>query len=479
MDSTYRLLSDAAQRWPEHIGVIDGEEELSYQQLFQQAELLKNKLLENGLTQGMGLAVMGRNSSAFIVAMFAGFACGATVFPLSHQLKQSEIEHILSDTQLHAVLDDQSGLNPVEGEAVTIDVFQHTLRLAWTGISFESSITPLNDAAFIRYTSGTTGSSKGVVLTHKSIAKRVEIAQAALQLTSNDVVLWVLSMAFHFLVTILVYIRSGAKIILCKDLLAQTIINDANNYNASFLYASPMHFRLLAADSSGKTMQSLKIAISTSSGIPINIANAFKDRFNLPVTQAYGIIEAGLPLMDNLSEKIETESVGYPVPGFLVSIYNDNKQQVVVEGEIGHLAITGAGMFDAYLKPWQTAEQVMVDGWFMTGDLAKFEKDGLVTICGREKTMINVSGNKVFPEEVEVVLNSHEDILEAHVFGHNHSLMGEIVCANVRIKENIELDVENVLKFCRHQLSYYKVPQQLNQVAKIVHTQSGKIKRVD
>ncbi len=478
MDSTYQLLRVAAQTWPEHLAVIDGEEKLSYQQLFQQAELLKNELLDNGLAQGMGLAVMGRNSSAFIVAMFAGIACGATVLPLSHQLKQSEIDHVLSDTQLHAVLDDQSGLKPVEGKVVTINVFQHTLRLVWTGVSFESPITPLNDAAFIRYTSGTTGSSKGVVLTHKSIAKRVEIAQAALNLTSDDAVLWVLSMAFHFLVTILVYIRSGAKIILCRDLLAQTIINDANKYKASFLYASPMHFRLLAADSSGKTMESLKVAISTSSGIPINIADAFNNRFNLPITQAYGIIEAGLPLIDNLSENVETESVGHPVSGFLVSIFDDNKQQLV-EGEIGHLAITGAGMFDAYLKPWQTAEQVMGNGWFMTGDLAKFEKDGRITICGREKTMINVSGNKVFPEEVEVVLNSHENILEAHVFGHSHPLMGEIVCADVRIKENTELDVENILKFCRHQLSYYKVPQQLNQVAKIVHTQSGKIKRID
>jgi acyl-CoA synthetase (AMP-forming)/AMP-acid ligase II len=478
MDSTYQLLRVAAQTWPEHLAVIDGEEKLSYQQLFQQAELLKNELLNNGLAQGMGLAVMGRNSSAFIVAMFAGIACGATVLPLSHQLKQSEIEHVLSDTQLHAVLDDQSGLKPVEGKVVTIDVFQYTLRLVWTGVSFESPITPLNDAAFIRYTSGTTGSSKGVVLTHKSIAKRVEIAKAALNLTSDDAVLWVLSMAFHFLVTILVYIRSGAKIILCRDLLAQTIINDANKYKASFLYASPMHFRLLAADSSGKTMESLKVAISTSSGIPINIADAFNNRFNLPITQAYGIIEAGLPLIGNLSENVETESVGHPVSGFLVSIFNDNKQQLV-EGEIGHLAITGAGMFDAYLKPWQTAEQVMVNGWFMTGDLAKFEKDGRITICGREKTMINVSGNKVFPEEVEVVLNSHENILEAHVFGHSHPLMGEIVCADVRIRENIELDVEKILKFCRDQLSYYKIPQQLNQVAKIVHTQSGKIKRID
>ncbi len=478
MESTYQLLKDAAQTWPDHLAVIDDEEEVSYLQLYKQAELLKYVLLENGLTQGVGLGVMGKNSSAFIVAMFAGMACGATVLPLSHQLKQSEIEHVLSDTQLHAVLDDLSGLKPVEGKGITIDVFQQTLRLVWTGISIEKPITPLNDAAFIRYTSGTTGSSKGVVLTHKSIAERVKIAQSALQLTSDDVVLWVLSMAFHFLVTILVYIRSGAKIILCRDMLAQTIISDANKYKATLLYASPMHFRLLAADSSEKSMASLKVAISTSSGISFNIADAFKNRFNLPVTQAYGIIEAGLPLIDGLSKNVETESVGFPVSGFLVSIFDNNKQQLGYD-EIGHLAISGAGMFDAYLKPWQKAEEAMNRGWFMTGDLAKRTKDGRITICGREKTMINVSGNKVFPEEVEIVLKSHEDILEALVFGQVHPLMGEIVCADVVFKENISFDVECILKFCRNQLSFYKVPQRLNRVTEITYTQSGKIKRVD
>lgn len=477
MMTTYQLLKNAAQTWPDHIAVIEGEETISYQQLFEQAELLKTQLLKNGLAQGMGLGVMGRNSSTFIIAMFAGMACGATVLPLSHQLKQAEIDHILIDTELHAVIDDQSGLKPVEGEGIILKFLHQSLRFIWTKVSLDKPITPLIEAAFIRYTSGTTGSSKGVVLTHKSINERVVIAQKALNLKSDDVVLCVLPMAFHFLVTILVYIRSGATIVICKDLLAQTIIDDANQHKATLLYASPMHFRLLAADVSTKKMASLKAVISTSSGIPENIADAFKQRYNLAVTQAYGIIEAGLPIVDNLSGNAESKTVGYPVVGFLVSILDENNNQVA-EGEVGRLAIHGAGLFDAYLKPWQTAEQIMNNGWFMTGDLARYRTDGRIVISGREKTMINVAGNKAFPEEIESVLNHHEDIVDSRVFGQTHALMGEIVCAEVVVKENVILNIEKLLKFCRSQLSTYKVPQRVEQVRQITRTQSGKIKRI-
>jgi acyl-coenzyme A synthetase/AMP-(fatty) acid ligase len=103
--------------------------------------------------------------------------------------------------------------------------------------------------------------------------------------------------------------------------------------------------------------------------------------------------------------------------------------------------------------------------------------DGRLVICGRKKTMINVSGNKAFPEEIEFVLNSYIDITDSHVFAQIHPLMGEIVCAEVIVVEDAVIDVETVLQFCRRQLSTYKVPQRLIQVSQITHTQSGKIKR--
>jgi long-chain acyl-CoA synthetase len=476
MASVYQLLKAAGQSWPERTALIDEYGAMSYQELYVQTEILKTNLQKKGLGKGMGLAVMGRNGRGFIIAMLAGMGCGTVVVPLSHQLKSAEVRQILLDTGVHAVLDDQAGVQPTDGDSIAIPLSTQTLCFSWLNAVAPIPLTPLADAAFIRYTSGTTGQSKGAVLSHRSILARIDNASKALQLDSTDAVLWILPMAFHFLVSILVYIRVGAKIIICKDILAQTLIKDANQYHATMLYASPMHFRLLAADKSDEQIPSLKHAISTSSAIPATIAEAFTHRFNIPVTQAYGIIEAGLPLIDKLSGQTDPQSVGYPADGFSVALLDDDNLPVP-EGQVGRLAIRGPGLFDAYLKPWQTADQVMVNGWFMTGDLAQRQADGRIYVCGREKAMINVSGNKAFPEEIESVLNAHPDIAACRVFGQPHPLLGEVVCAEVVLTERVEWDEEAVLRFCRQQLSTYKVPQHLQIVTEINLTESGKIKR--
>jgi long-chain acyl-CoA synthetase len=471
------LLEHAAQSWPEQTALIDEVGAISYRELYAQTESLKLSLLQAGISKGMGLAVMGRNGRAFVAAMLAGMGCGAVVVPLSHQLKSAEIMQIVQDTGVHAVLDDQTGVVPIDGEAVFIPLSTQTLRFTWINPTDKTPLTPLPDAAFIRYTSGTTGNSKGVLLTHASILARVECASKALQLDCDDAVLWILPMAFHFLVSILVYIRVGAKIIICKDLLAATLIKDANQHQATMLYAAPMHFRLLAADSSGEQMPSLKAAISTSSAIPPAVAEAFSQRFKISVTQAYGIIEAGLPLIDSLSGQTDPHSVGYPAESFSVVLLDDENVPVP-DGKIGRLAIRGPGMFDAYLKPWQTAVQVMADGWFLTGDLARYQADGRVVICGREKSMINVSGNKAFPEEIESVLSTYPDIVACRVFGQVHPLLGEVVHAEVVLSPQAEWDEEAMLYFCRQRLSTYKVPQRLYKVTQISCTPSGKTKRI-
>jgi len=332
------------------------------------------------------------------------------------------------------------------------------------------------DAAFIRYTSGTTGRSKGVVMSHNRILERLDAAQAALKLDTEDTVLWVLPMAFHFLVTIMLYIRYGVTIVICKDLLAQSLLQKSEKYRATFLYASPMHFRLLAADRSGMGLGSISRVISTSSAIPSSVADSFRQRYDVPVAQAYGIIEAGIPLLDTKPDLNTTESVGYPTPGFDVELLDNNGVSVGV-GQTGQLAIRGPGMFDAYLSPWQRSEELMREGWFMTGDLARATSDGKIVICGREKSMINVAGNKAFPEEIEEVLNTFPGIRDSHVFGEPHPLMGEIVCAEIHLQCRIELDDEAVLQHCRKRLSMYKVPHKLYRVSTIQRTASGKIGR--
>ena len=144
---------------------------------------------------------------------------------------------------------------------------------------------------------------------------------------------------------------------------------------------------------------------------------------------------------------------------------------------IGKLAIQGPGMFDAYLSPPQLRSEILKKNWFLTGDLAIKNKQGLITICGREKSMINVSGNKVFPEEVEQVLNTHPFIFESKVCGKSHPLMGEIVQAKVVLHLAKDITQEQLLDYCRQKLSTYKVPQSIEFVEQLELTGSGKVKR--
>ncbi len=473
---TEQILAVAAEQWPHHPAIIEAGQSISYQQLHERMLQLARRLRNAGLGSGMGLGVMAGNGSPFVAAMLAGMGCGAAVLPLAPQLQRAELDSLIADTGLHAILDDGSGSVSSPGHAITLDFAAQQWRLTWTGTPRDKPIAPNIEAAFIRYTSGTTGASKGVLLSHQRVLERVKAARQALRLTPDDTILWVLPMAFHFLVTILAYLHCGASIVVCRNLLAQSLLEHANRYRASMLYAAPMHYRLLAADRSGQLFTSLRRAISTTSALPLSIARNFQQRYRLPVLQAYGIIEAGLPLLDGDPASADPETVGRPAPGFEISLLDDNGRQVEQQ-QIGRLALRGPGMFDAYLKPWRRSEQIMVDGWFMTGDLARQTASGKIVICGREKAMINVSGNKVFPEEIEAVLDRCPEIRESRVFGREHPLLGEIVCAEVVTEPGMTLNVEAVLGHCRQRLSPYKIPQLLQLVSSIDHTPNGKIQR--
>ena len=143
-----QLLKSSAQLHPERSIIIDEYGSISYNELYEQTQRLKQQLLEAGVIQGMGLGIMGRNGRTFIASMLAGMACGAVVIPISHQLKQAEIETILIDTQLHAVLDDQSGVKPIDGSAIEITFSSQSLRLLWTDVSTLHPVTPLKNASF-------------------------------------------------------------------------------------------------------------------------------------------------------------------------------------------------------------------------------------------------------------------------------------------------------------------------------------------
>ncbi|HWZ23073.1 MAG TPA: class I adenylate-forming enzyme family protein [Cytophagaceae bacterium] len=473
----FNIIQEAAHKWGNKAAIHDEYGTLSFSELEREVIQLTSKLKLSGVSDGNSIGVMARNSRQFIVGIFAGLGCGAVVMPLSHQMKKSEIEQIISEAGLHFLIDDKSGQPPLEGVKNELDMTIGSFRFSETGIEKIKPFAPhINNPAFIRFTSGTTGKSKGVVVSHQAVFERIEAANKALNLGVDDTVVWVLPMAYHFMVSIVLYINYGAAIAITKDFLAKTILEYTTKFKGTLLYASPMHIRMLAGDKSDTSLSTLKTVISTSAGISLEACLAFKERFGIDVSQAYGIIEIGLPIINHKKSADHPEAVGQALPDYQVELL-DEENNILPFGEIGKLAIKGPGMFDGYLTPPRKKEEILNNGWFMTGDLASKTASGLITIEGREKSMINVSGNKVFPEEVETILNAHSAVEISKIVGNKHPLMGEIVEANVVLKPNAEANADVLMTWCRQRLSAYKVPQVIRFVDSIEMTGSGKVKR--
>lgn len=477
--SVYDTLIHAADTWPGRAAIYDELGVLSFRELYQEAESLRQQLQVLGIGPGMGIGVKAQNGRNFIIGIYAAAGTGAAVMPMAHQLKKAEIDDILKEADLHAILDDGSGSFAFEQADAVIKMKTGTFRFTLTGIPKNKLFAPhVQNPAFMRFTSGTTGKSKGVIVSHQSVIERIEAANKGLQLGPGDTVVWVLPMAYHFIVSIVLYVRFGAAIAIARDFMARHIIDITNQYGGTLLYASPVQIRLLANDAGDTQMPTLKKAISTSAGISLDVCLAFKKRFGTDVSQAYGIIEIGLPMINFVKSAEHPEAVGYALPDYSVEVLDENYQPLPA-GSTGLLGISGPGMFDAYLLPPALRADVLKNGFFITADYASKMPDGLVKIEGRSKSVINISGVKVFPEEIEAVLENLPGIRQARISSKPHPLMGQIIEGEIVVEEGQSVDVEEVISYCRKRLSSFKAPQRLTIVDSLPMTGSGKVQRHD
>jgi acyl-CoA synthetase (AMP-forming)/AMP-acid ligase II len=475
--NVYETLSQAARQWPSQTAIIDAAGPLDYQSLWREIEALRVRLERLGVGGGQGVGVRGRNGRALVIGCLAALGCGAVVMPIHHLLKPDEMSEMLARAPLCAILDDGSATPPA-GEGCDLKL-QDGTSMRFTRLAVPPApLAPwVEGAAFMRFTSGTTGAAKGVILTHQGVLERTRGANQGLALTNRDKVLWVLPMSYHFFASILLYLEVGATIVVSPDYLAGSILDAAQLHEATFLYVTPMHVRLLKAESSGRALPpSLRRIMSVSSRLHPQIARDFQARYHVPVAQGYGIIEVGVPLM-NLADAAEhPEAVGRPLPGYEAVIL-DEQMKPLSAGLTGQLGLRGPGMFAGYLNPRKRREEVLRDGWFLTGDLAHRDDAGRIVIDGRLKTVIDVAGHKVFPEEVAAVLDQHPAVLRSRVTTRPHPQLGESIHAEVQLRDgNTPTTTEDILAFCRRRLSSQKVPSSLDLVADIPLTSSGKVR---
>jgi long-chain acyl-CoA synthetase len=475
--NVYDTLSQAARQWPDRTAIIDAAGPMDYQSLWSEIEAIRVQLVRLGVRKGQGVGMQGRNGRSFVIGALAASGCGAVVMPIHHLLKPDEMSAMLARAPLCAILDDGSGRAPA-GETAELKV-PEAVSLRFTRLPApQVPLVPwIPDAAFLRFTSGTTGAAKGVVLTHQGVLERTRAANAGLGLTTQDRVLWVLPMSYHFYASILLYLEAGSTIVVGPDYLAGSILDAAWKHEVTFLYVTPMHVRMLSAEASGRGLpSSLRKVMSVSSRLHPQSARDFFARYGVPVAQGYGIIEVGLPLMNLLDAAEHPEAVGRPLPGFETVIL-DEQMKPVADGQTGQLGLRGPGMFAGYLNPQKRRDEVLRDGWFLTGDLAHRDEAGRIVIDGRLKTVIDVAGHKVFPEEVAAVLDQHPAVLRSRVTTRPHSQLGEAIHAEVQLREGSPAtSSEDILSFCRRRLSSHKVPTSLDLVAELDLTSSGKVR---
>lgn len=474
-NNVYAIVKNAGNQWPDAPAIYDDFGMLTFSELYEEAEALKIQLISRGIGKGQAVGMMARNGRNFIIGIFAVTGTGACVMPMSHQLKKEELSDAVREAQLSFILDDFSGVDPL-GSTDFIDLNKGKIRVARTDRTDMTFAPHVENPAFMRFTSGTTGAAKGVIISHRSAIERIEGANTALQLGQGDTVVWVLPIAYHFVVSILLYVRYGAAIAITRDFLPQSIIESINCYKGTLLYASPMQIRLMARMEEQAAIPTMKRVISTSAAIASDVCGEFYTKYGIPVSQAYGIIEIGLPIINFEKSRECPNAVGYALKDYEVVILNE-QHEPVKDGAIGSLAIRGKGMFDAYLNPPLTRNEVTENGYFLTADLARKEPDGLIIVEGRQKSVINVSGNKVFPEEVERVLETRPEIDLAKVSGIPHPIMGQIIQAEVVLKKGQSIPIEEVLTYCRKRLSVYKVPQKITIVDELPLTKTGKLIR--
>ena len=462
----------------EDVALVEGDRHFSYGELFGAVDELARRLSASGIEANQRVALSCVDSIDYIVVSLAILSLEAAIAPISPSCSRDEISAALSELDACFLISEAAmSLHGESAPILSAGALERTLFLMrrpeeGTLPDEYHALAP----AFIRFSSGTTGTSKGVVLSHGTILERTDAADKALQMTADDRVIWVLSMSYHFVVSILLFLRRAATIVLCGDGFPSSLVDGLLRHRGTFLYASPFHYQTIANSAmfSRDTFANIRLAVSTAMRLPEIDARCFHERFGIELAQAYGIIEVGLPFLNRSADPAKRGSVGCILPDYEVRIADPDADGV------GALHLRGRGMFDAYCSPWRIRDQVLTEGWFRTGDLGRIDSDGFLFLLGRENGVINFAGMKIFPEEVESVLNRHPLVRESLVYAEVHARYGELPCADIVLPREKQAEAgiaTEIRRFCYQHLAPYKVPKKLRCVARLEKTASGKLKR--
>ena len=483
------------ERFPESlrdafIEIPDGDY-LSYGDLETESARYARFLTGLGLKPGDRVAVQVDKSPQALFLYLGCLRAGLIYLPLNPAYRRAEIEYYLDDAEPGAMICRPSELAGIH-ELARARALQHIYTLDANGQgSLTEACQPIDgeyktcdvapdDIAVLIYTSGTTGRPKGAMLTHANLSMNALALHQAWGWRVGDVLLHALPL-FHvhgLFVACHCVLLNGTKMVLLPKFDVAAVISSLPKATV-FMGVPTFYTRLLAESAFGKdTCRNMRLFTCGSAPLLPQTFHEFQERTGHAILERYGMSETGMNTSNPLNGQRRPGTVGTPLPGVSVRIV-DERDAEVPAGSVGQLQVKGDNVFKGYWRlPEKTVEEFTADGYFRTGDLARMDNDGYMSIVGRAKDLIISGGLNIYPKEIEGYLDKIGGVLESAVIGVPHPDFGEAVIAIVvRKLDGANLTEDDVIAELKNQIAGFKVPKRVFFAPELPRNTMGKVQK--
>lgn len=471
---------------------VDNGTRRSYRELNMRVNSLAHGLLEAGIKKGDFVAVLSRNCAEFVEIYFALAKIGAVIAPQVYRLSPGEISALVDLCDAKAFIfsnefnETITGIRPDLGNVgVYVGLGDNLPDFA---ISYEGLATGYStaeptidvfeeDPQYLNYTSGTTDIPKAYILNHYNNVVGLLLQFGAFEVTHKDRVLTVFPLygRVAFAWAALSVLQGATNVVLnfspdkCLEIIEKEKITLVN------LVPIMTQLLMISTNMEDYDLSSLRCIVYAGSSLPQAVYEETRKRMCPQVFEYYGLQETAIITMNTPDEKLKKPtSVGVPPAGINVRIV-DEENRDVPPGETGEVIMRGPGATTGYYKQPEKTSTVIVDGWFHTGDLGRFDEDGYLYIVGRKKDMIVSGAQNVFAPEVEEAVLAHPAVAGCAVIGLPHELWGEQVTAVVVLKEGAAVTGEEIMEFCKERIAHFKAPKDIIFSSMIPRNPAGKV----
>ena len=530
--SIISYLDESAEEFPNSTALIFFDKKMNYSTLYDKVCRLAAALRNLGVKKGDRVAIYLPNIPQFVISFFAIQKAGGTCVTFNPQYKYSELEYQLNDAGIEVVIcldyvlykrvkkvRENTKLKHVIVTRVRQEISLSKLVLGTlTGklpmprpisagdLSFDKlikenepfkdtvEVDPTKDLAIIQYTGGTTGVSKGVMITHYNLVSNITCLNNWIKPAMNKgkerfVGVVPLYHVYGLTSCMISAISLASSLIVIPDPRAgrpmfQDLLETIAKQKPTIFHGVPTLYLALLMHPKIKDydLTSLRACISGSAPLPVEIMKNFEELTGAKVVEGYGLTETSPVTHVNPIAPdgiVKAGTIGLPFPDTDVRIFDpDDKEKELSFGEEGEIGVKGPQVMQGYWhKEEATAEVMNSAGFFLTGDIGVMDQDGYFTITDRKKDMVNSAGLKVYPREVEDILYEHPAVLEAAVCGVPDSYRGEVAKAFIRLKDGESASSEELREFCRSRMAKYKVPKYVEFLDELPKSAVGKVLR--